>query len=462
MPKNIIINNKVLDRYQTKAVLCKKRAYLVVAGAGSGKTLTIVAKVDYLIKHNVKQNKILCISFTNETVNSLTNKLKENNLNVDVKTFHRLSLDLIGRKYGIISSNLLEYITDEFFESLIYNDNTYKLLKFVNNIDYLKKIIISFINQMKALNYNEIFILSLLRNKLIDSDDKIILIFILKIYVIYQEELTSVNKIDFNDMINLAIIKIDKLDYFKYSHIIIDEYQDTSESKYQLIKKLYEKFNIYLMAVGDDYQSIYSFTGCNLNLFIKFKKCFKKSKVIKIKRTYRNPYVLVEISRRFIIKNKNQINKRLISEKCILNSINIVYIKDEIDAFKYITKDLDNIMVLARNNRDLDNIKSIDHEKNIKLLTVHASKGLEEDYVIVLNVVDDTLGFPNKIKDNKVLSYISNYNHLEEERRLFYVALTRTKIKTFLFTIKGKESIFIKELLSDFKRRIKIIDLDQK
>ena len=119
-------------------------------------------------------------------------------------------------------------------------------------------------------------------------------------------------------------------------------------------------------------------------------------------------------------------------------------------------------MVLARNNRDLDNIKSIDHEKNIKLLTVHASKGLEEDYVIVLNVVDDTLGFPNKIKDNKVLSYISNYNHLEEERRLFYVALTRTKIKTFLFTIKGKESIFIKELLSDFKRRIKIIDLDQK
>ena len=458
--KNYKLNDIILDKYQSRAIYCNKKNYLVVAGAGSGKTLTIVAKVDYLLKNNVNNNKILCISFTNETVNSLRNSLEENNLSVDVKTFHRLSLDILNNKYSIASSNLLEYVTEEYFESLIYFDNSYKLLEFIDNLDYVKKIIITFINQLKTYNYNHEYILSLLKNPFLDTDQKIILSLVLKVYLVYDEELKSVNKIDFNDMINLAIEKVERLKYFKYSYIIIDEYQDTSYSKYLLIKKLIDKFNVSLMSVGDDYQSIYSFTGCNLSLFTKFKKYFKKSKIIKLKYTYRNPSDIVEISKRFVLKNRNQIHKRLKSNKYVSDSINVVYIKDLESDFNKIIEHIDNILVIGRNNKDLEILKDKEYNKNIKFLTVHSSKGLESDYVIILNVIDDYLGFPNKIKNDSILSLIFNYNYLEEERRLFYVALTRAKRRVFIFTIRGRESIFIKELIKEYKSKIKIIEMN--
>lgn len=458
--KNYKLNDIILDKYQSRAIYCNKKNYLVVAGAGSGKTLTIVAKVDYLLKNNVNNKKILCISFTNETVNSLRNSLEKNNLSVDVKTFHRLSLDILNNKYSIASSNLLEYVTEEYFESLIYFDNSYKLLEFIDNLDYVKKIIITFINQLKTYNYNHEYILSLLRNPFLDIDQKIILSLVLKVYLVYDEELKSVNKIDFNDMINLAIEKVEGLKYFKYSYIIIDEYQDTSYSKYLLIKKLIDKFDISLMSVGDDYQSIYSFTGCNLSLFTKFKKYFKKSKIIKLKYTYRNPSDIVEISKRFVLKNRNQIHKRIKSNKYVSDSINVVYIKDLESDFNKIIEHIDNILVIGRNNKDLEILKDKEYNKNIKFLTVHSSKGLESDYVIILNVIDDYLGFPNKIKNDSILSLIFNYNYLEEERRLFYVALTRAKRRVFIFTIRGRESIFIKELIKEYKSKIKIIEMN--
>ena len=456
MFNNIIMNN-MLDKYQKKAVLCNKDSYLVVAGAGSGKTHTIVEKVKYLLNNGYKNSEMLCISFTNETVNELKSRL-DNNM-VDVKTFHRLSLDIIGNKYNISSSNMLSYVIEEFFYSFVYYDNTYKLLKYIDNLDCLKNTILSFINRLKGLNLDCSYILSLLRSN-ISNDNKIILVFIFKILIIYEEELKSTNKIDFNDMINLAIEKIDTLNYFKYKYIIIDEYQDTSEIKYLLIKKLVNKFNIKLMAVGDDYQSIYSFTGCNLKLFINFKKLFKHSKIIKLKNNYRNPSDIVEISKRFVMLNKNQINKRLKSNKYIKDSIELVYFKDEEKAFIEVTNSIDNIMVLGRNNKDLDKVKVLSLNKNIKCLTVHSSKGLEEDYVIILNVIDDTLGFPNKIKESDVLNYLSSYNYLEEERRLFFVALTRARKKVYLFTIKGRESTFVKELLNRFKYKINITNLE--
>ena len=474
--KKYVINEKVLDKYQTKAVLCDKNAYLVVAGAGSGKTLTITAKVKYLLDLGYDPKEILCISFTNETVNSLRKSLNDNNILVDVKTFHKLSLDIVEKKQRISNNYLLKYIIEEYFYSFIYHDKTYLLLEYINNINNIKIIIETFINQMKTNNYNEIFLINLLKNKYIDNDNKIILIFILKIYLIYQEELKSTNSIDFNDIINLSIENVDKLKYFKYKYLIIDEYQDTSLSKYKLLKKLYDKFKIKIMAVGDDYQSIYSFTGCNIKLFINFKRLFPKSKIIKLKYTYRNPKDIVEISKRMVIINKNQINKKLISNKYINNSIEIVYYDDEKKAINHVLRKENNILVLGRNNKDIENLinnKIIakenniyyyleEKEKKINCLTVHSSKGLEEDIVIVLNMIDDTLGFPNKIKESEILAYVKSNVQVEEERRLFYVALTRARKKVYLFTIKNKESIYIKELIKRFKYKIKITDLTRK
>ena len=471
MSRKIIIDNKTLDKYQKKAVLCNKDNYLVIAGAGSGKTLTIIAKIKYLIENGYKENEILCISFTNETVNSIKEKLIANNLDIDVLTFHKLSLRILNNKHMIAPQDLLKYTIDEFFESIVYHDNTYKLLEYIN-IKETKEMILSFIMYMKSLNENETYLYNLLNNKLIPINDKIYLVLILKIYLIYKEELYSEEKIDFDDMINYAYESVNKLYYFPYKYIIIDEYQDTSLSKYKLIKALIDKFNIKLLTVGDDYQSIYSFTGCKLSLFTKYKKYFPKSKIIKLKYTYRNSNDIVQISKRFVMKNRNQINKRLISNKYTDKSIIIIYSNNEIKSVLSIIKDYDNILILGRNNINIENLinnsnyinsyQQIGVDKNINYLTVHKSKGLEEDNVIILNVIDDTLGFPNKIKENRILDYIRESDDLESERRLFYVALTRAREKVFILTKKNKESIFIKELIKEFKYKLKIIDLDQK
>ena len=471
MSRKIIIDNKTLDKYQKKAVLCNKDNYLVIAGAGSGKTLTIIAKIKYLIENGYKENEILCISFTNETVNSIKEKLIANNLDIDVLTFHKLSLRILNNKYKIAPQDLLKYTIDEFFESIVYHDNAYKLLEYIN-IKETKEMILSFIMYMKSLNENETYLYNLLNNKLIPINDKIYLVLILKIYLIYKEELFSEEKIDFDDMINYAYESVNKLYYFPYKYIIVDEYQDTSLSKYKLIKALIDKFNIKLLTVGDDYQSIYSFTGCKLSLFTKYKKYFPKSKIIKLKYTYRNSNDIVQISKRFVMKNRSQINKRLISNKYTDKSIIIIYSNNEVKSVLSIIKDYDNILILGRNNINIENLinnsnyingyQQIGVDKNINYLTVHKSKGLEEDNVIILNVIDDTLGFPNKIKENRILDYIRESDDLESERRLFYVALTRAREKVFILTKKNKESIFIKELIKEFKYKLKIIDLDQK
>ncbi len=485
--RHYIMNNITFDKYQSKAVYCDNNKYLVIAGAGSGKTLTIVGKVNYLINNkNINPKEILCISFTNESVRSLKEALIDKNILVDVKTFHKLSLTVIDNNYRISSSSLLNYVVDEYFYSYIYFDNCFKLLDYYIEknrlykdkfIMYFKNIIIMFINSFKSYNYDINFFLKIIFNCK-DNLDKILLILIFKIYILYQDELKSQNLIDFNDIINKAIDNIDNLKYFKYKYLIIDEYQDTSYSKYLLIKKIVNKFKVSLMAVGDDFQSIYSFTGCNIKMFLNFKKNFKNSKIIKLKNTYRNPKDIVDISRKFILKNKEQLKKKLLSRKYIKDSIVIVYSKNIPYDISTIIEDKDDILILGRNNNDINliidnkNFSIIDNKlkylknisKKIQFLTIHAAKGLESNLVIVINMIDSTLGFPNKIEEYNLFNYINPFKKSKflyaEERRIFYVALTRAKNQIFLFTNKKNPSIFINELIKNYNWKIKKIDFE--
>ncbi len=470
MPK-ITFNNKTLDMYQTRAVYEDSNCYLVVASAGSGKTFTIAAKVDYLVnKLHIDQRKILCISFTNESVNDMKRVLSNNNLDIDLLTFHKLAMNILYKdNKRIVFESLLPYIIDEYLESIIYQDRLGNLFdNYIKdndiNVFYLKNVILSFIHTFKSYGLSINDFIYIIKHS-INYEDKLLLIIIFKIYIIYNEELLSLGVLDFDDLIIESIKKIDYLKFFKYEYIIIDEFQDTSLIRYRLIKKLYDKFDIKVMAVGDDFQSIYKFNGCNLDLFINFKKYYNNSKILKLKTTYRNPKDIVNISSRFIMKNNYQIKKRLYSNKYLDKSINIVYYKDIYEAYIKIIEDIDNIMILGRNNNDINMINNGDfsyNNKNIKYLTIHKSKGLEEDYVIIINLLDDILGFPSKIKEYDIFKYIKREDRYkyEEERRVFYVALTRCKKKVFLFTIRHKESIFVKELLKDYKLKINIFNFD--
>lgn len=480
------ISGFYLDEQQQAIVEDKSNYLLVVAGAGSGKTLTILGKINYLINNEkIKPNQIICISFTNAASTSLKNKIqKEFNLDVPVYTFHKLSLKILKYKYEIADSNTLEYIIDDFFESdLIDNEMIYKYLKIKKKEEYLKKLNSKEIKNLKKLLSTFIHLFKCNNKKLEDFNiilskvkrflnfnyqkEKTILVLALNIYLKYQNYLKENNEIDFDDMLIKATEKV-KNDYKEdIKYIIIDEYQDTSFVRFDLIKSIIDKTKAKLMVVGDDFQSIYRFTGCDINLFLNFKNYFKDSKIMKIENTYRNSLELIKIAGSFVMKNKRQIKKNLKSNKHLKNPIEIICYKNIKKDFKTLIekvyKDDEELLVLGRNNDDIkyyidDNFKInngfVTYKDIIfKYMTVHKSKGLESDNVIIINLRDDILGFPCQIKDEKIIKYISRYDKypFSEERRLFYVALTRTKNKVYLFTSKNNKSIFVDELINDYK-----------
>lgn len=233
------------------------------------------------------------------------------------------------------------------------------------------------------------------------------------------------------------------------------------------------------MAVGDDFQSIYKFSGSDIGLFINFKDYFKKGKVLKIQTTYRNSQELVDIAGDFIMKNKIQLRKEMRSNIHIKKPVKIVYYdskeKDFYRLCLYLKrKGSYNILVLGRNNNDIkwymskevtfnDGVINLGNDNIMKIsyMTMHRSKGLECDDVVIINLRDDTFGFPSQVEADKILNYIrkdTKKDFLEEERRLFYVGLTRAKRNVYLFTPKKKASLFVIELLKNYKDKLEIIN----
>lgn len=325
--------------------------------------------------------------------------------------------------------------------------------------------------------------------------------FVKGFYEYYINELTSEGMIDFNDMIIKASDYISQGLYKPaYKYVIIDEFQDISYSRYMLVKNTLDASGAKLFCVGDDWQSIYRFSGSDIDLFINFKRYFGSVSRTDITKTYRNSQELIDISARFILQNKYQLHKSLHSDKHQECPIRIVYyagsfepIIDGNDDFaaKNVGQALDlaledinknangtkmDVLVLGRINNDINmlndnpnvSINQIGGEMRImhklypdlKIVfrTVHSSKGLEADQVIVLNLLNGELGFPSQIIDDPILSLIQTNQEAylyAEERRLFYVALTRTKNCTYLLSPEINESIFVKAI-EELKRSYEV------
>ena len=349
----------------------------------------------------------------------------------------------------------------------------------------ITKLIETFINLSKSrqLNYDSITSLFLDRNKaenefMLDRQE-IFLKFSLQILKKYDNTLKEISEIDFNDMINQAtdLIKEYKPQY-TYQHIIIDEYQDISYSRFNLIKEIRELSGARLICVGDDWQSIYRFAGSDISLFSNFEKYVGKYEQLFIEQTYRNSQSLIDITSEYIQKNKKQIQKNPKSTKEPLeNPIKFVYYSQDnaedifINEIQALIDKNGNkpILVLGRHSFDINefikltpNCKIKYYERSdkleikdfkdidIKYITVHKSKGLEADNVIVLNLKNHLLGFPNKMTDDPMLSLLLSDDEeyrFAEERRLFYVALTRTKNEVVLL-IPTDASLFAEELIT--------------
>lgn len=307
-----------------------------------------------------------------------------------------------------------------------------------------------------------------------------------QIYTYYQNKLQECNQIDFNDMINKATSHALEPDVsFHYRYIIVDEYQDISQSRFKLVKAIKDKSTATLLCVGDDWQSIYRFAGSDLDLFTNFNAYVGTTELLRIEKTYRNSQQLIDVAGTFVMKNKRQFQKRLRSDKSATMPIKLIKYEDKITALRYTVTSIvaqhgheQDIMLLGRNNRDIEVLFEGQNEfqydeksgkvvffpdRKIKLfyLTVHKSKGMEADQVILINAENKTTGFPNKISDDPLLQWVltnSEEMRFAEERRLFYVALTRTKNSTFILTPKSRKqtSFFIRELEDEYKDRIQI------
>jgi DNA helicase-4 len=505
------INGKSLDTQQRMAIITEEDSLLVVAGAGSGKTLTILGKIKYLIERKkISPQKILCISFTNTITVELKNKIKEVvGYEIDVVTFHKLGINILKQNKiipNIIEENtMLNIIHKYFIEYIFQEENLKKLYRYYplkedilsfKNYSNDKKIflykdlihlVVTFLNLFKARGYKKEDWVKIEEevkkelNRLIKNKNRFLIKIIKEIYFRYEEYLEEENKIDFHDMIREATNLLQNGGFCNsYDYIIVDEYQDTSLIRYELLQEIKKMGNSKLLAVGDDWQSIYRFTGCDIDIFTNFEHYFPYSKTLKIETTYRNPQELIDVAGNFIMKNNKQIKKNLKSNKRIKKPIKIYYYqkKEEFDTL------LDNILkkdmiyyLLLRNNRDIDFLRQNSHYQfngnqviylkfpdiEIYYYTVHSSKGLECDNVILINVEDSNIGFPNQTLDDPILKYVSKKDLYlyEEERRLFYTAITRTKNVAYLFCDKRKPSIFVKEIIKENPDKIEEIKKDK-
>ncbi len=449
-----------MNEKQQEAVLSLKNT-LLIAGAGSGKTFTIINKINYLLDNNIyKPDEILIISFTNESV--LDIKKKINNQNLNIKTFHKLGLDLLkDNNIKVAPQNYLSYIIDEYFKSYANDHKKIKqILKRIlieTNYQQLKNLITTFINLYKS-NYPSINYLFNLYQKS-HFITKEYLRIILEIYHLYNIELASQGYLDFNDMIIQATDKISTgIIKTKYKFIIIDEFQDTSLIRFNLILSIIKQNNAKLFAVGDDYQSIYRFSGCNLNTFLNLHKLLDNLTIINLDYNYRNNQSLINIANNFIIKNPKQIKKNTICLKDSFKPIKIIYYRNQNTIISKIIKNIPtNITILGRNNKDKI-LFNVPESPKIRYLTIHSSKGLEDDNIIIINLENKPDSLPSKIKNHKLINLIIEKDKYpnEEERRLFYVALTRTRNNVYLLVPYNNPSIFIKELIKDYK---KILDI---
>jgi len=317
----------------------------------------------------------------------------------------------------------------------------------------------------------------------------------LEVFRAYQIQLKRFEKTDFEDMINEASEALEKdssLYADVYDHILIDEYQDMSAQRLKLLKKLLERNpNCKLFCVGDDWQSIMGFSGANLNFFVNFEKYFANPAISKICTNYRSVKSIVDAGADLIKNNgASQVQKPSMSNIEEIKPISVysstekwdeAYFEETVqDCLRRIGEYLgkgyaaDEILVLTRYMRTkikgrirffqivqkfIEASKSssfkvaVDHAKEpnaVRLLTVHKCKGLEAKVVFILNVVKGEFGFPSEIEDPAIFEVAREDNGIkdqkEEERRLFYVAVTRAKEDLFIYTRENDNSEFLAEI----------------
>lgn len=488
-----------LNATQQTAVLLNDDHTLVLAGAGSGKTSVLMAKVGYLLKsEQVQASDILMVAFGREAAKEIQQRISEQfgaeASSIKVQTFHQLGLNIIKQVEGaqveispLATTPKLKsawfsqwlkthWMTETNFKRWQKHLMDWPIAFLKGDVDLgshaenpkLLAWLEQQVDQLSALQLPK----KQLQEQLIDLADyprlNSELMLAWPCYQAWQKMLKEDNQIDFNSMISKAT-QYTRNGKFKptWRYMMVDEYQDISPNRLDLLDSICQKSineislgetttkqPCALFAVGDDWQAIYRFAGADVNLTTGFKKRFSQAKIHYLDTTYRFNNQIGDVANHFIQRNPSQLEKTLNSHKhqkqkavTIAPMSSLEKILGELNSQDKARK---KVLILGRNHyhepSDLKTLQKLNLHLDIEYKTCHASKGQEADYVFIVSL--DEGQFPaierQKHLHDALLSSEDHFPHAEE-RRLFYVAMTRAKEKVWLLH-NANPSAFIKEL----------------
>jgi DNA helicase-4 len=471
-----------LTENQRRAVLTDADITLVVAGAGTGKSTTIVHKIDYLIRAGLaRPHEILVLAYNKEAQLLLQERISElpHGSEVRPRTFHAFG-------YGVISQGR-QTRPDAFPDSDVYQFIFATLHRWRRAGDVPSKIaealrvlapdfasteklqsFASSISSMLARFKTRRLDVRSMQRRATSPRQRAFLTLFTAIHDLYTANLRERNAVDFSDMITLATDAIEagaQADRFRY--ILIDEFQDITPARWRMVSALREKNpGTALFLVGDDWQSIYAFDDADVSIMTGLEQRERGVVRIDLDTTFRFGAKTAAISSRFVMRNPNQLRKEIVSaptagdgrlvithHAAAQKDNQIRAILDEVAASRPGVK---SVLILGRYRKGRPDAfdKLVAHGRShglrVAYSTCHSAKGLEADEVIIVDLVSGVTGFPSRIPDDEIMDLAPTRQDPfpdGEERRLFYVAITRSRGFVHLLTDEKRRSSFIEELL---------------
>ena len=336
----------------------------------------------------------------------------------------------------------------------------------------LKDFIIQALRIIKMIKAENLSTSKALKKALADPHQRVRDFYRLVIPLMKKYQAYCVNKsyLDFEDMI------VKTIDLFKhraeikekfqqqYKYILVDEFQDVNNLQVDLLKRLLTPEN-QLFCVGDDWQSIYGFRGSNVNYIVNFGKYFPKAEVIKLNQNYRSTEHIVGASNEVIKHNKFKVDKEIFANKKSDTKVNIFAGNDQQENIDFVVEEVkrlfqkgyqkEDILFLYRRSKMYNDYynRFMKERLYVQYRTIHAAKGLEAKAVFIIGLTQGYGGFPDVWLEDRIFQVVKPTQHdllMEEERRLFYVAITRAKDLLYLITEKGNESSFLSEIPEHF------------
>ena len=476
-----------LDAGQFEAATAHNQHILCLAGAGSGKTRVLTTRVFYLVnKLRVQPENILAITFTKNAAIEMVERLDALDINTNqlwCRTFHSACYKILressARQLNIINEATQERSLKKCLTDLSKQSELgYRLAQFLDENNWpfylFAEEVTKAIHECKNYSVTPTDISDKYR-QIENEDVKEFYWLFGKIFATYQNHLSASHLLDFSDLISQAIkiLRTDRQAQGKYQkkfkHILVDEFQDVNHIQVQLLNIIKDSHNN-LFAVGDDWQAIYGWRGGDVKYILQFEKNYRRDcRQIVLPYNYRSDSNIVRAASHSIRRNRQQCRKKIKAHHSATHKIKIVRSEDNKDCHAFVLEKIatliknnihpNDIMILGRNWKHVDfYIKQLHEQESAKyqdinITTIHGAKGLECDFVFLVGLYQGRGGFPNIKEDHelrKIIKATTNSERLAEERRCFYVAITRAKKKLYLMTEKNNESIFIKEIPKRF------------